>query len=194
MLATPESTPTQLGRGRQGTVYLACDRDRLLDAHGCEYVMKVSDLYDEQDVNLWKQEVSVLQRLKGSGLAPDILEAWSCKTPIEEGEMVPAQVGVIVMEKFTGTLDQLLAKGNLEEKQRLHHAVIQLLDRLVWEYGVIHGDVKAENFLWKVTPEGKLRVVAGDYGLSRTVPSHEQVKSTEKVFGQLGYSVTSVPP
>lgn len=92
----------RLGEGSHGSVYTACR------GSDCNFVAKVAtkDLRDHHN------ETRILSVLKEQDVAPAFHESFTCQRMAKRktsGRLIADDVGVIIMDKLDGTLDDLLA-------------------------------------------------------------------------------------
>ena len=144
-----------LGKGTYGYVKVACKQNN------CDYVAKVLELGDEQtEEHEFEAEIFIMLYLQGHdrSISPNIEEAWVC-------EMDGRPHGIIVMEKMDGTVSDLIKSGNTSVVLRDLPKMISKIKKLNG-FGVIHGDLKADNILYKILPDGSYDYKLSDYGFS----------------------------
>ena len=154
-----------LGSGDFGSVW---DLKPLND--GKRWILKVSQLTSRNPKDAAKQmesfqrEVYFLQRLKGTGLVPELKSAEICNDE-----------GLQVMERFDGSLQDL---GDIQAKiwklrandKVLTGEQLAAIVNLVKDFDqhrVYHGDLKRGNILYSLDPQnGAFRAVIADFGFS----------------------------
>ena len=150
-----KKTTTRLGGGAFGDVYQACKLD------DCDYALKISDVDTLTERKSFEREVSLLQTLSTTNIAPKIYDSWIC--PTKEG-----YEGAILMEKLDGNFTDLISQLN-DPIQK-----VNIVDQLITKvkslagYGIYHMDLKPENILYKRAGTNYLIYIA-DYGVVEIV-------------------------
>jgi hypothetical protein len=118
----------QLGKGVFSSVYQSCNNT------SCNYVMKVSEINNDQQYQMFERDQHFLFKLKGKEIAPEIEDAWICDDR-----------GYIIMEKLDGDLKStnvwFVADNNIKVYEWVWLGMINCLLKLSKEK-IIHGDVK----------------------------------------------------
>lgn len=143
----PWSQNKYIGRGVYGKVYSTCKREK------CDWVLKVSELNTDKAFSQFQRDQHFLQMLKDTQVVPKIEDVWICD-----------DIGNIVMEKFDGTVDSLIIKGEKEWflESWLMNGMLDAIE-VISKYKIIHADVKPDNFLY-FDRLGEKRVVITDFG------------------------------
>ena len=144
------SLQTKLGEGVHGTVWQVCDQS------GCDWVVKIitdPDSVQARYAIAW--EVFILRRLTQTAprVVPILREAWLCNG-----------VGYIILEKMDGTVQSMLVKQGYLQVVDIEMMVLICVQ--LGTVGVLHGDLKLDQFLVKNHPSSKAIYIA-DFGLSR---------------------------
>jgi hypothetical protein len=142
-----------IGRGGQGTTWLAVDRDKR------EVAIKHLTLdaaADWKAVELFEREGAVLRQLDHPGI-PRTIDA------LRDEE--PALRLLLVQEFVPGdTIAQRLATGERWDEARLHSFLLEALDILIYlgeqRPPIIHRDIKPGNLI--IRPDGRLALI--DFG------------------------------
>ncbi len=168
-----------LGRGGQGTTYLATDRETQT-----EVVLKQLDfleLGDWKDFELWQREAIVLRALEHPAI-PRMLGHFPERADGESPELV-----VAIYEHIDGTTleDELeRADGPLFDERQATEFLTQMLDLLQYLHEVnppvVHRDIKPSNIVRR--PDGRYALI--DFGAAQ---SRSALTSGSTFVGTNGY-------
>ncbi len=202
----------KLGEGGYGAVFEVC---KIADKSN--YAMKIMKIKRIEDLNSFYRDVYFLKKLQdtGMGIVPTLYDAW-ITSPTKKGkdtlkkykdneksfddksmserDMIHLSdsiekchfIGYIVMEKMEGDLLDLFKKSTQAEEDKYVKEVEDILQKLT-KQGIIHGDIKFDNFLFK-THRGKVKLYVIDFGFSgdflRYTPMNGSTTATlmEKYF------------
>ena len=143
-----------IAKGTQGSIYLACQK------RNCEYIMKVSKLYDEEDKQQWLNEVK-LQKM-AAGFAPQVIRSHICY-------FGGLEYGIMIMEKMDGDLRDLIPKLIKQGKKgtvlQLFKQSLVAIKALNNQLKIGHRDLHLGNVFYKKTKKGYL-VKIGDFGFA----------------------------
>lgn len=123
-----------LGEGEFGSVVVACDKNEDISPD-CQYVVKIqpfeSTEYNDSKTRkkVFLNEVSLLSKLRGSGIVPMIYDAWICNN-----------IGYTVMERLSRP-----ERGKLNS---YYVATKKVLKRL-HDHGIVMLDFHLDNFMLK---------------------------------------------
>lgn len=163
-------TGKALGKGAYGTVYELCEskHNRQFKDPKCPFVLKVQSFepkhdFVEQFQHEIKTQIIVNERL---GITPAVYDAWYCRPTARRIN------AFIVMERMDGDLVHYLKQN----ARRLSNDFIHNLVNTIKSYtnqlhrvGIKHNDIADRNILYKRQPDGRLRFVLSDWGLSMYV-------------------------
>lgn len=160
-----------LGKGNYAVgVKLACSTEKPED---CNYAAKIFNVKPIplkhscfSQLELVEQEATIAMLMSELGIGPHVYEVSFPVESKESGEEGGNEV-ILVMEKFDGNLEQLpdeildspaaMAKINKELNtliEKMHAA------------GIVHRDLRDANILYKLLPDGSVKLAIGDYGLA----------------------------
>jgi len=149
-----------LGKGASGMVVQLCD-----EKNNCPYVLKVVNMKTAQQVKQFELEVDYQRRASQIGVAPDVFDAWTCRTP--EGYYK----GFLATEFLEGSLPQYLNLFAIDSYDRVFDELVaqikQLADQL-HAIGIEHGDLHEHNIRYKLI-NGEAKFYLIDFGLSGPV-------------------------
>ncbi|XP_028794261.1 calcium-dependent protein kinase 29 [Neltuma alba] len=168
----------ELGRGQSGVTYL-CTEKRTGRKYACKGIAR-GKLTRKEEIEDVRREILTLQHLSGQ---PNIVEF--------RGAYEDRQNVYLVMELCTGgeLFDRIIAKGNYSEKEAA--ALIRQIVTVVHVchfMGVMHRDVKPENFLM-TSQDDHAPMKATDFGLSVFI---EPGKEYKEVVGSSYYVAPEV--
>lgn len=144
-----------IGKGTYGYVKIACKQNN------CDYVAKVLELgEDKTEEHEFESEINIMLYLqeRDESISPKVEEAWVC-------EMDGNPYGIVVMEKMDGTISDLIYEGKAGVILRDLPILISKIKKLN-ENGIIHGDLKSDNILYKRLSDGSYDYKISDYGFS----------------------------
>lgn len=152
----------EITKGSFGSIREACLKSR------CPYIVKIVniDFQNEHGVMSAKREAEIYQHLQK--VAPIIHDHWEC-----QGHYF------IVMDRYDGDLRKYIQKNGLSKSE------LNQLRKLVDEMhllGIQHNDLHTGNILYKKLPNGKVKFVVIDFGLSRE--KGKKVEPTEVFSGK----------
>lgn len=129
----------RLGSGMFGDVYQVCS-----GAGDCDYAAKITH-------KLTPLEIELYRKASNLNIAPFFYESFTC-----------GNIQVLIAEMMDGNLYDLLKTypANLDE---ILTQVFTLMYRLYNEAGIVHGDTKVCNYLYR---EGGKEIRLADYGVS----------------------------
>lgn len=163
-----------LGSGASSTVYRVRDEE-----NGGDWALKLLDANSEIELERFRREQALLQRLKHPNLISMTDSGdWSGRSymvmPIlEEGTLV----------------DWLRATGGrmayAEACERFRRAALAL--HTAHEAGVVHRDVKPGNLANHTTPEGAPSLLVLDWGIAKAIHSGASLTDAGKVVGTPAY-------
>lgn len=140
-----------LGKGEKADVYQT-------SCNGNTYAMKVTTSYTPDS---FKDEV-FNQKLAGSGIAPSVLDAFTCDN----------KKGYIVMEQLDSTVTDYIRNKTTDPTDRI--ALVQTFRKLAKEQfeaaaklGVFHSDTHIDNMMIKTDELGKAKLYFIDWGISQ---------------------------
>jgi hypothetical protein len=147
-----------LGAGVYGSVFRSCD-----GAGNCPYVTKVVDAKERPTAD---REIYFLRLLADSSVVPKLVRHWVCEVD---------KASYLTLERFDGDITDLVRNNVAEhvpsrwgdtvacvltafQLNRIYEIAVELSNRRV-----LHGDLKLDNFLYRVADR---RLVVSDFGLS----------------------------
>lgn len=158
----------ELGSGCCATVSQAC----ALGTNDCKYVLKVSSVNDDIYFDIFQRDVHFLNLLQGTGLVPKIYDQWIC-----------GAYGYMVLELFDGNADDFMAKqsdGTELISINILEQMMELCSNLSLR-GIIHGDIKPDNFLYKIKGQDKYDIVLTDFGFSADFKTFDYTRGITRV-------------
>jgi serine/threonine protein kinase len=170
----------KIGSGQQGAVFLSCKKDNTDD---CNYVCKLVGLGDENKILHFNNEVNIQRKMFSKyNAAMEIIDAYEIHKVFPViGQL---NVGIIIMRKAEGDLENYLFKHYLEDNTDIITSqIIYLLDCLK-DAKVMHRDLKLDNILVN-TSEGEIKLFLTDFNLSKdfTDPDFREMKGIENHIG-----------
>jgi serine/threonine protein kinase len=168
-------TGKALGKGAYGTVYELCDRQ-----NKCPYVLKVQAFKPMRDlIEQFQREIvtqiTVSERL---GITPAVYDAWYCRPNARQIN------AFIVMERMDGDLvSYLKAHARTLSNDFIRHLVgtIKGYVSQLHKLQIKHNDIADRNILYKRMPDGRLKWVLGDWGLSMYVFHRQMDRRTGRL-------------
>lgn len=158
-------TNENIGGGAFGEVYQVCDRA----ANNCNYVMKIINLCSQRRnepilkvaKQSFKDEVRLHDEASHLGVAPEIIDSWTCTDP---------PIGVIIMPLLKRTLKSILYDKTISRdiKEARKNEAEQLLKVLI-ENHISHSDVHLNNIMEGF--DGKLYLI--DFGKAIKFPKND---------------------
>ena len=166
---------SQLATGDFGTVYRA--RDRALGREVAIKQIHQQYLHDERQLARFWQEAQLLASLQH----PHIVTVYDVGRD-EEG-------AYIIMELLKGeTLEDIIGRGALAEGD-FRELVAQSLEGLVAAHsnGMIHLDIKPQNFMVIWLPSGKFQIKILDFGLAKIAhqPTVQEMDEEGAIMGSI---------
>jgi len=148
-------------KGTSGTIYNIKHNKKLL--------VKIIPINRSNNRKQVLREIGFMTQTAALSISPKIYNAKFCK-------LESKQYAFIVMEKFgDGTLeDMFLAFNNMNFNRSKNHNVLQnigydisqLFNKL-YSLNIFHGDLHAQNILYKLSKSGKLQFRIIDFGYSK---------------------------
>lgn len=162
-----------LGEGGWGAVFVA--HDQLLDR---QVAVKILNRLSQDSLDRFHRECKMLAALRSS--AVPTIHSWgkdSCGCPY------------IAMELLIGeTLEQYLLRGEFSDED-LSEIFIQMASALMTVHanGVVHRDVKPDNFIVESGEDERLTLRLLDFGIAHLMDANLALTATEEVLGSQYY-------
>lgn len=136
-------------------VKVACKDDE------CDYVVKIDTLtkpdFREQDVSAYLQDL--VDPVDHLHVTPRLIDQWVCKKIGRTGQVFKHYT---IVDRFEGNMaNRLESRGYMDVSEIIKMFRLAILLGLA---GIIHGDLKIDQFLWRSRD-----IVLGDFGFSGTV-------------------------
>ena len=169
----------QFSKGTVGTLYTIKNNKKLL--------VKVIPINKRNDKKNVLKEIHFMTRAAAISITPKIHNAKFC-------EYNERKYALIVLEKYgQGTLEDLFtAFNNMNFNRHTNNIVLQdvgnkitnLFDSL-YSIGIIHGDLHAQNILYRLTKSGNIYLKIIDFGYSKSVINNENYNRENKCIQSL---------
>lgn len=149
----------KLGEGKHGAIVPACKDTN------CKYVLKISDEIEDAQKEVFFLKLLQNEKLNGEPMVPMLFDNWLCSYPIQLGTMH----SFIVVDRWDS---DMYALGALRMSQTKSSSLVFTkseikrmfcLAFLLGVFGIIHGDLKLDQYLQR--NDGKLIVIT-DFGFS----------------------------
>jgi len=128
----------------------------------CNYVAKASF-----DIDSFNNEVYWLERLASTDIIPQIYKSYQCT--VKRSNTDPERdLGIIIMERFDGTLDSLLKSLKYNDYTDSFLNNIANYFNILAELKIVHSDIKTDNIFYKIMPDGEVKFVIADWETART--------------------------
>lgn len=168
-----------IGEGGFGEVFAACRNQN--DKHCNKWVLKRirSDAGEHPDElkrerSEIKKEVYIHRRLKGTRIAPELLNAWECNGAyyliLERYDMDMLALGRMQFDEARKLKEKVQSFKDFEPSYRIllytgsqFREMFKIAQRLGQEYKFVHGDGKPDNMLYR---KSSGQIVYGDFGFS----------------------------
>lgn len=154
-----------LGKGSFGSVHEACQDN------SCKWVLKISFLDDDFDKQVAAREIAIMEQLNDTGLIPRLLKWKMCDDMammlMDRWSMTAEQLGRQGYEHFFGKGSNVMNALMFTDVQINK---IYALARKLSELGIIHGDLKLDNIMYRVHDDSFIII---DFGFTGTYKEHE---------------------
>jgi RIO-like serine/threonine protein kinase len=139
-----------ISKGSYGKVYLC------IDEHGNQFAIKLFQFSHEMDI-----ELKALNHLENIDQVITAIDSFNFS-------LLDIKFGAFVMPFMTYTLKSFVEKYKPSENFILRVFYGLLLNlRKIHEIGCFHMDIKPENILINILPDGSDNLVIGDFGISK---------------------------
>lgn len=178
----------ELHRGANGKVFVLCDSSA---TKHCKKVVKIVRYTTEAEKHFWDREVYMFRKLQASLFVPHLYDAFHC-----------GGFGFIVLDRYATNMEKIgraqavpFKRADLyvyTEKQLLQ--MFDIAAKLGQVYGVIHGDLKPDQYL-AADSEAENMVVT-DFGFSGDGEKYQAIHGWNWIPGCLARTVfdfTSLP-
>lgn len=152
-----------LGSGFEGVVYAACKEGK------CNAVAKMQPIVSMPDLKCIDGFCNAVQReyyiqKAAEKVAPKTFDYFKCDSFAQQ---TGKSWGVIVMEKYDGTLSHLI-KTTALEYQQLNDILLDVVQKVFYlaSIGITHRDLNTDNVLYKRDTTGKPTFAIADYGFA----------------------------
>ena len=172
----------QFSKGTVGTLYNVKDNKKLL--------VKVMPINRRDNRSSIMREINFMTKAAAKAVTPKIYNAKFC-------EYNGKKYVFLVIEKYgEGTLEDLFsAFNNMNFRRQKNNSILQdvgekitnLLDNL-YSIGIIHGDLHAQNILYRLTKSGKIYLKIIDFGYSKIINNNENYNREDKCILSLNGS------
>ena len=169
----------KFSKGTVGTVYTIKDKNKLLVK-----IIPIKRSNNRQNV---LREIGFMTKAAAISLTPKIHNAKFCKVNGKD-------YAFIVMEKYgEGTLEEMFgAFNNMNFNRYRNNSVLQevgnkiiILFNKLYSIGIMHGDLHAQNILYKLTRSGNIHLKIIDFGYSKTINNNENYNRENHNIGSL---------
>lgn len=185
---------THLGSGTYGQVYVLCKSHNTKDA--CHFVVKISECQEESEWDSAERDYLFLSALQ------NVRVKSSANTNKTKPVRIVPRVGlahkfyvknptsgyfVIVMDRYTENM-----RDHIDRRQGRHANGLYtpeewdqmlLIVNAMSKYGVVHGDLKPNQFLYRENANGQPSVVLTDFGFAGL---SRDIQFSQKCFAQSG--------
>jgi Protein kinase domain len=156
----------QIGRGSFGSVHEACkDED-------CKYVLKIAMFADDFGRESARREISIMKQLEPTKLGPKLLNYRFCDDKalllMERFDMSAEELG---RRQFSHFFGEDAAQSNAEALLFTETQIIKIftLALRLSQAGVVHGDLKLDNIMYRLREDDFIVIDFGFSGTYRTV-------------------------
>lgn len=150
-----------LGQGMNGMIVPACENKT------CKYVLKISDVPVNAEKEVYFLKLLQDKKINREPIVPHLYDFWLCTFPSGD-QNIPTQHSFILLDRWDSDMQKLAYTRMSKPTNRPVYRQLEIYRMFCLAYvlgllGIIHGDLKADQYLQR--GDGK-SIVVTDFGTS----------------------------